>query len=308
MKTKEAAPTLFADDDKPQRGHQPKPGPKPKTPKTGSGVKAAPKQEIVVHQPASPPAPRSMLEVIATAVRDPACDVAKMQALLDMQERIEANDARKQFTQAFNALQAELPVINKDGIIDHGDGVTAKGNKKLKTRWATYPNIMDICGPLLKKHGFTLSSVIEPSADGLKINVVGYLDHIGGHSRVSRFPMTADATGGKNNQQGWGSSQQYGMRYNAIALLNIVSKAPQDNDNDGFTKKRDPDDPISSGPKLITDDQAAELREAIEDCGVPLDTFLKKFRVEEVASLLASEFKNAMTSCANYKKAKDGQK
>ena len=220
-----------------------------------------PRQEIAKIEPASPPAPRSMLEVIAQAVMNPACDVAKMEALLNMQERIEANDAKKAFTRAFNALQEELPIINKDGLIDHGDGVTAKGNKKLKTKWATYPNIMRVCGPLLKKHGFTLSNVIEPSADAARIVVVGYLEHIDGHSRVSRFPLGIDATGGKNNNQGWGSSQQYGMRYNAIALLNIVSEAKQDDDNDGFRPKGSkpdddgfPGDSITSGPVLITEE------------------------------------------------------
>lgn len=272
------------------------------------------KREMVVHGgEASPPAlrePKSFLEVIMQAALDPRCDTAKMEALLSMQERIETAAAKKAFTAAFAKLQEELPVIDKDGVIDHGEGRTARGNAKLKARWATYPNLMAICNPLLKKNGFTLAGVVEPSADGSKINVVSYLTHNGGHERISRFPMTADSTGGKNNQQGWGSSQQYAMRYNAIMLLNIITKDPRDIDNDGFAKSvvtETDNSPRAAGdaPK-INEEQAMQLREAIESCGVTLKTFKAKFRVEAVADLPASEFNNALASCANYRKAKNG--
>jgi hypothetical protein len=179
-----------------------------------------------------------MLQVISQAVMDPRCDVEKMQALLDMQERIEERDSKKAFTVAFNALQAELPIINKDGKIDHGEGTTARGNAKLKTRFATYPNLNRVVqAAIMKKHGFTSPLRIEPDPSGAMI-VISTLEHVAGHSRTTHFRITADTTGGKNNQQGWGSSQQYGMRYNMIALLNIVTEAKEDADNDGFRSRR----------------------------------------------------------------------
>lgn len=243
-------------------------------------------------------APTTLYQAIIQAARDPTIDADKMKTLVDLQMQVEANEARKAFTRAFNALQEELPIINKDGIIDHGEGTTAKGNKKLKTKWATYPNIMRICGPLLKKHGFTLSNVIEPAADISRIVVVGYLEHIEGHSRISRFPLGVDASGGKNNNQGWGSSQQYGMRYNAIALLNIVSEAREDLDNDGF--KRKGSDVGSQLEILVTDEQAAKVREAVQTCGVGLEKFCAKFGVESISDLSASKFNDAIRACKNY--------
>lgn len=258
-------------------------------------------QEVVVHQPKLPAAPKSFLQVIMEAAANPACDATKMKALLEMQERIEDRNARKAFTVAFNNLQFELPIIDKDGMIDHGEGVTARGNRKLKTKYSTYPHLMEICGPLLKKHGFTFSNTVEPSEDGTKLVIVGYLDHVDGHSRTTRFPLTLDTSGGKNNQQGAGSSQQYGMRYNLIAMLNIVSRAKQDTDNDGFQQKDSAGDPI-----LITEEQAVKLREAVEDCGVDSASFKKKFKIgtHELSKLPASEFENALKACANYKTAK----
>lgn len=243
----------------------------------------------------SPQIERSFLQVVAEATLNPACDVGKMNALLDMQERIEDREAKKSWARNFNAMQAELPTIDKDGKIDHGDGITARGNAKLKTKFATFPNMMEICRPIMKKHGFSLSSLIEPAADGARINVVSILEHTGGKERTSRFPMSADSTGGKNNQQGWGSSQQYGMRYNMIALLQIVTKAKEDADNDGFKQ-------VDDGP--ITEAQTKELIKLLDDAGGDKAKFCKAFGVGGIAMINTKDFQEAKVRIARYKAAR----
>ena len=269
-------------------------------------------RELVVEQaklPESPSSPRSILQTIAEAAANPYCDAEKMRALHQLLKDIEEHEGKKAFTRAFNALQAELPAITRDGKIDHssdGGDRTRSGKKALKTAYATYPNIMRVVNPLLKKHGFTLSNVVEPTLDGARINVVGYLEHIDGHSRISRFPMSIDVTGGKNNQQGWGSSQQYAMRYNAIALLNIVSEAAQDQDNDGYSKgpisKQDIRDHVEGSfpGDRISDDQFMKLKEAIEGCGVPEAKVLEKYNIEKLRDLPVAKFTDAMTACRHY--------
>ncbi len=245
-----------------------------------------PGREVAVHQPAPPPAPTNMLQVIAQAVMDPRCDVEKMKALLDMQERIETRDAQKAFTVAFNALQAELPVINKDGKIDHSadgsSGTTKSGKRALQTKYATYPNLNRVVGPLLKRHGFTFSSAMEPDPNGAMV-VTSTLEHVAGHSRTTHFRVTADATGGKNNQQGWGSSQQYGMRYNMIALLNIVTEAKEDADNDGFPP----------GPGPISQAQLQELIALADESGADKRKFCEVMGVDGLAQIPTSRFEEA---------------
>ena len=255
-------------------------------------AKKKPSRAVAVHEPAPPPAPVNLLQVIAAAAANPRCNVEKMKALLDMQRDIEDRDARKAFTVAFNALQSELPVIDRDGKIDHGDGVTARGNKKLKTRYATYPNLMTVCNPLMKRHGFTLSSTVRSNPAGLMV-VTSHLEHVMGHFRETEFTLSADTSGGKNNQQGWGSSQQYGMRYNAIALLNITTKAPQDADNDGF--------PVSAN---ITAAQTDELIAIIEDAGADKQRFCEVFEIEGIADLPARRFDEAKARVEAYKKSR----
>lgn len=249
------------------------------------------------HAPKFRSAPTSLLQVIAQATLDPRCDVAKMQALLDMQDRLEERDAKKAFTVAFNALQSELPIINKDGKIDHSaegsSGTTRSGRRALQTSYATYPNLNRVCGPLLKKHGFTFSSSLEPEPSGAMV-VISTLEHVAGASRSTRFRITADTTGGKNNQQGWGSAQQYGMRYNMIALLNIVSEAKQDADNDGFAPSDD--------PGTITKKQAEELAKLLKDAKAPLDKFLAAFSIEALAALPVGDLEMAKSRIATFKR------
>jgi ERF superfamily len=254
---------------------------KPKKPASkGKAVsKAGQGTAVAIHQP---PAPTNMLQVIAQAVMDPRCDTEKMKALLDMQERIEARDAEKAFTKAFNDLQAELPIINRDGKIDHGDGTNAQGKKKLKTSFATYPNLNRVCGPLMKKFGFTFSTSMEPEPTGTMV-AVSTLAHIAGASRKTHFRLTADTTGAKNNQQGWGSSQQYGMRYNMIALLNIVTEAREDADNDG--------NPLPAGP--ISQDQLKELIALADEGGADKRAFCALFDVDGMANIPADKFEEA---------------
>ncbi len=270
------------------------PAPKKKVkPKKKTASKA-----VAIHKPtppAAPPAPRNLLEVVAAAVMDPRCDVAKMQALLDMQRDIEDRDARKAFTRAFVALQAELPIITKDGRIDHssdGGTTTRSGKKALKTSYATYPNLNRVCGPLMKKHGFTFSTSMEPDPAGTMV-AVSTLSHVEGDFRKTNFRLTADTTGGKNNQQGWGSSQQYGMRYNMIALLNIVSEAKEDADNDGFPEVA-----------LVTDNQVKELISLLDEAGADKAKFCAAFNVEGIAMLPAAMFGDARTRIAAYKAKK----
>jgi hypothetical protein len=255
--------------------------------------------DLIAVVPAAPPAPTNFLQVVMMASLDPRCEPAKMRELLDMQERIENRDAERAFTKAFNALQAELPIIDRDGKIDHssgdGTGTTRSGKKALQTKYATYPNLNRVVGPLLKKHGFTFSSAMEPDPSGAMI-VVSTLAHVAGATRKTHFRVTADATGGKNNQQGWGSSQQYGMRYNMIALLNIVTEAKEDADNDGFQ----PD-------QLITKDQLGILIRMADEAGADKAKFCEVMGVQSMAEIPVSKYAEAQVQLTRKLKRKQAQ-
>lgn len=259
------------------------------------------------------PEPTNFLAVIARAASDPRCDTAKMQALLDMQKQIEDRESTKAFTRDFIALQKVLPVINRDGKIEIREKNAATGSREggriqQATPYATYPNIMRICKPLLDAHGFTLASWIEPEPGGARIMVVSQLDHIEHHHRTSRFPLPAETSGSKNNVQGWGSSQQYGMRYNAIALLNIVSEAPQDRDHDGHegnfkSAKGGGFAEVPAEQPKITTAQRDKIADLMIAAKIKESQFCTKYGISQIGFLPADLFDAAVKAIADHVEA-----
>ena len=265
------------------------------------------------------PEPKNMLAVIAAAASNPACDVGKMQALLDMQEKLEQKQAKREFTEDFIALQSELPSISRDGKIEvlkkgaDGQRVAGRDQVQQSTPYATFNNIMRTIKPLLNKHHFTLSFATEPA--GERIIVKGFLRHVSTHEQTTAFPLPAETSGSKNNVQGWGSSMSYGKRYATIALLNIISHAPEDADRNGATPQQtekkasgnarsDDVEVIEDGEEKITQEQHDKLIDAIEACGAKRSDFCGAWKIAKVADLPASGFERAMKACDEKMKGK----
>jgi ERF superfamily len=262
------------------------------------------------------PGPANFLAVIMTAALDPRCDVEKMQALLKMQQDMEDRESVKAFTRDFIALQRVLPVINRDGKIEIREknaqtGSREGGRVQQATPYATYPAIMKVCKPLLDAHGFTLASWVEPEAGGARIVVVSQLDHVEHHHRASRFPLPAETSGSKNNVQGWGSSQQYGMRYNAIALLNIVSESPKDADFDGHQGNFKPAKgggfvDVPEEVSAITPAQRNKIVDLLTDAKIKEAQFCAKYGIGQIIQLPSNLFDAAVKAIGEHKAARNG--
>jgi hypothetical protein len=267
-----AAKAQVKADPKPQR--KPKPDPQPK-------------QEVATVVPMRKDTPANTLAVIADAMKLPDFKPENMRALLDMHKEMVAEQARLDFIGSFHAMKRELPVINRDGKIvivakdASGRRPESGGRVQQSTPYATFENISRQIDPILDRNGFNLSHSVEPEPGGARIVVTSILEHVGGHSRVSRFPLPAETSGSKNNVQGWGSAISYGKRYNTIMLLNIRTSAPEDRDTDGhrpkFTKGGRPQvvegevlvedgrtGPSGEGEAVITQAQEDALRELLE--------------------------------------------
>lgn len=251
--------------------------------------------------------PTNMLAVIARAASDPKVNPDNMRALLDMQKEIMAEEARRSFTDSYIAMQAQLPTINAKGriVIPPKDGKAGQS-----TPYAKFNDIIRAVNPVLRQHGFTLSFATEPSVDGTRLIVKGFLDHTAGHQRMTSFPLPAEVSGSKNNVQGWGSSMSYGKRYATIALLNIISEAMEEQDLDGrFPQQieggvKDEDQSQDQGsdsvPSTINTAQITEIKKEIEACGVPIAKFLTFFEIKKIEDLKISKFAQAVQACKDY--------
>lgn len=155
--------------------------------------------------------------------RDPNVPVEKLRELVALQEHILARDAEAAFWEAFGEMQGELPTITEDGAIKVGETV--------RSRYSTNEAIQEALRPILKEHGFSLS-FRNQTRDGV-VMVTGILAHRGGHKETDTFESAPDSGGQMNSIQRIGSTRSYGARYTTISLLNIVSRAPGDRDDDG---------------------------------------------------------------------------
>jgi hypothetical protein len=174
----------------------------------------------------------TMFERLAT---NPDVDVAKLEKLIAMQERILAHDAKAAFDAAFSEMQGEIPIVSEKGEI------LVKG--ELRSTYAKNEDIQRVVKPILQKHGFALrfrNEVLE----GGKLKVIGILSHRSGHSESDEFVTKADDSGSKNDIQAIGSARSYGQRYTTLALLNIATEGE---DDDGTTAERQPPPPAPDG-------------------------------------------------------------
>lgn len=194
-----------------------------------------------------------LVQMIERLAANPDVDVAKLEKLIAMKERVDARDAEAAFNAAFLALQQDIPEITEKGQIKDKFG-------NVQSRYALNEDIQKVLRPILKKHGFTLSFRTEWPAATL-VKVVGILTHNDGHARTSEFQSAADGSGSKNAIQALGSAVSYGHRYTTIDLLNLTSRG-RDDDGQGTELANKPDAP--AGYDDWFDDLTAVAQEGSE--------------------------------------------
>ncbi len=199
--------------------------------------------------------PGSLLPAILELARDPAVDVTKLDALLQMQERMERRQGEVEFGQALARLSLKMPRVKKNGRVELGPG---KGSYP----FAKWEDIDRIIRPLMAEEGFTLSFDSAPRpGEGGGLVVTGTLLHRDGHSKSASMPLALDTGPGRNNLQAMGSTLSYGKRYCAEMLLNIV-------------REGDDDDGAAGGSEPITDEECAELARGLTETKSNTDAFL----------------------------------
>lgn len=269
------------------------------------------RQQVAAAAPQAPP--DQLLAAIIRASADPACDPAKMRELIAIKRELDQDAAKAAFDDAFVAMQAELPSIRRDRRIEvrkkdaRGERT---GDIQQSTPYATFEAIMTVVKPLLTKHGFSLSfetSPLDPVIVGdsvmERINVKGILSRKG-HQRTSTFAVRPDNSGSKNPTQAQGSGQSYGKRYVTIALLNIVSHAPEDADTDGregsFAHAKGGDMAETVEVETLSPEELGKLQRKVADCKVPITQVLAHYKIESLADLPSKLLSTAIKQCDDY--------
>jgi len=227
-------------------------------------VKAKPVTTKALAKVAAPESPGIIVKLIELA-SNPAVDIAKINALIDTNERIMAITAKQAFDRDFAAMQSELPIVTKAGLakVAHRDG---QGSHEIQ--YARFSDIRRAVDPVLSRHGFALR-FRNRMADGL-LTITGILSHQQGHREEDEFTTGPENSGSKNTLQAWGSARQYGMRYTANALLGLASEADDDDGEEAAPRPKaspPPRQSATAGPDAehaVGVRRARDLRQAAE--------------------------------------------
>ena len=242
--------------------------------------------------PAPPPVPAAtaIISVIERAALNPDVDIDKMERLLQMQQRIMAQEAKVLFDTALAEMQPELPVIDAKGAIKNKSG-------GVQSRYGKWEDVNEAIRPVLSAHGFALSFRIA-EAENAHSSITGVLSHRAGHREETSIRLPADHSGSKNAVQAIGSAVSYGKRYTAFALLNI-------------TVRGEDDDGQAGGSKAITEAEFIEIRNMIEEAGADEDRFLKYLGVPNLEEMPRTKLDGARAALRKKineaKKAKEGR-
>ena len=204
------------------------------------------------------------------ALRDPNLPTADKQLLLATRREVLADEAKEAYQFHFSQFAAELPPVERDGMVDLG----SKG----RYLFSTYEEMDRVLRPLLVKHGLALQFW---SSDAERENtVIIHGELFGwGWQRESVYPVPPDAGPGRNALQARGSSQTYAKRYIADLLCNIVRKGI---DNDGR----------GNVDNFIDGKQVKELEALIEATNTDVMRFLEMMitDVKDIADIRQRDF------------------
>jgi len=205
-----------------------------------------------------------------------------VEKLMGLQERWEANQARKDFDSAIAAAKSEIKPILK----------TRTGHTGKYEDLAAIATEVD---PILSKHG--LSYRYRARQDE-KVHVTCVLSHKSGYSEETELSEKPDVGPSRNAIQALGSCLTYLQRYSLKLALGL--SASKDDDGRAAAKI---DDNTPPAPGSITEQQTDNIRDLLELKGVSLAAFLNWAKQKRICDIPADQYDGCVTGINNFRKA-----
>lgn len=166
-----------------------------------------------------------LLQVIARAAQDSSIDLDRMERLMEMQERLSAKRAEREFVDAMARFQQDAPKIIKDKRVYFE---SKNGGATTDYRHATLGAVCEAVLSGLGRVGISVSWV--PEQKDARVHVTCVLTHRGGHSTRTSLNGPPDVSGNKNPMQQVSSTITLLERYTLLAATGLGT---HDQDDDG---------------------------------------------------------------------------
>lgn len=209
------------------------------------------------------------IETLISQAIDKGLDVATMERLLAMAERLDAKHAKEAFDSAMAAFQAQCPIIAKT---KHG----------YNYMYAPIESIVAEVKALLQHHGF--SYAVQTVTEGKTVTATCIAKHSQGHSESSSFTVPIDMRDNKatSETQRVAAALTFAKRY---AFCNAFGILTGDADTDSVVVQ----------PVRITPAQMARLHELLSLAHISEDTMLKSCGVEVITDMTSAQAATILT-------------
>lgn len=210
-------------------------------------------------------------------------DVAKLEKLMDLQERMLDRNAKAEFAADYVRMKPHLPKI-----------LRTKDNTQTQSKYAPLEEINLAVDPILEQYGFgTSTKILAQTAES--VTVRAELWHRGGHIEETTITMPLDSVGikgtvNKTGPHATASSVTYAKRVAICALLNISTG----DDKDGNTDQ-----------SVIDTEKAVEIDLLVAEVKADKAKFLKYMGVEDVREIKAKDYEKAKKALLAKKPKKD---
>ena len=225
---------------------------------------------------------KNPLAMIQAAI-DKGLDLEKLEKLLSLQERYDANEARKAYTKSMAIVHKNISFVAK-----------TLTNTHTRSKYASLDNIIIQTKEVYTAEGFSISFYEETIERPEYIRICAKVTHKLGHFESYHYDIPLDGKGLKGNANmtaihAKASSTSYAQRYLMCMIWNIPTGT--DNDGNGAVKEKIDENKIKIIRSLLAEVKADEQK------------FLKYLEVKKLEDLPKSGFLKAKIALETKKKS-----
>ena len=212
--------------------------------------------------------------------------VEALERLAALYERAEDRAAEREFNAALHRFQIECPPIRKSKTVDE----TTRAGNRLHYSYAPLEEICRTIRDPLHANGFTYTWDSETTDTRVVVRCT--LRHNAGHSATASFSAVAEGTRAMSGSQKASGALTVARRQSLVQVLGLT-QVDTDTDDRG----------IPNAGETISDSQAADLREGIQEAGGDIAKFCTAFRIERIEDLPVVELGRAGAAIERVRKA-----